>query len=100
MQDGKLTRDESIALLRKLSSDDAFRATFEKEPAAALKQIGIGSGDVAALPPTAAAAMPLPPKEQFQQALQETLDSGTSKHMCLVFPLLKLTYGDADSSAS
>jgi putative modified peptide len=94
MQNGKLTRDEAMALLQKLSSDDGFRATFEKDPAAALKQVGIGNGDVAALPPTALAPQPLPPKEQFQQALDEIREGGVSDHICLIFPLLKLTYGD------
>jgi putative modified peptide len=100
MQNGKLTRDESITLLQKLSSDDAFRTTFEKDPAAALQQIGIGNGDVAALPPTALAPQPLPPKEQFQQALDEIREGGVSDHVCLIIPLLKLTYGDGGASRS
>lgn len=95
MQNGKLTRDESIALLKKLSSDDAFREAFTKDPADALKEIGIGSGDLAALPPSALAPEPLPSKEQFQQALQDVMEAGVSDHVCLVFPFLKLTYGDA-----
>lgn len=100
MQNGKLTRDESIALLKKLSSDDAFRAVFAKEPATALKEIGIGSGDLAALPPSALAPEPLPPKEQFQQALKDVMEAGVSDHVCLIFPLLKLTYGDAGGAKS
>lgn len=94
MQNGKLTRDEAIALLRKLSSDDAFRATFEKDPATALKQIDIGDGDVSALPPSALAPAALPSKEQFKEALEQILEGGVSDHICLIFPLLKLTYGD------
>jgi|SRR5688572_23588640 putative modified peptide len=94
MDNGKLTRDEAIALLTKLSSDDAFRTQFEKDPAGALQGIGIGTGDVAALPPSAAAPEPLPSKEQFQQALTEVKEAGVSYHICLIFPLLKLTYGD------
>jgi putative modified peptide len=94
MQNGKLTREEAIALLRKLSGDDAFRMLFEKDPAAALKEIGIGSGDIAALPPSALTPEPLPPKEQFQQALKEVMEAGVSDHVCLIFPFLKLTYGD------
>ena len=99
MQNGKLTRDETITLLKALSSDDAFRATFEKNPAVALKQIGIGGGDLAALPPSATAPAPLPAKQEFQQALSQILESGVSDHICLVFPLLKLTYGDAGGSS-
>lgn len=95
MQNGKLTRDETVALLRKLSSDDAFRAVFEKDSAAALKQIGVSSSEIAALPPVETATEPLPPKEQFQQALNEVLEAGVSDHLCQIFPMLKLTYGDA-----
>lgn len=99
MQNGKLTRDESIALLKKLSSDDAFRAEFAKDPAAALKQIGIG-GDLTALPQSSLAAAPLPPKDQFQQALSDVMESGVSDHICMIWPALKLTYGDAGGASS
>lgn len=95
MNNGKLTRDETIALLRKLSSDDAFRTMFEKDSAAALKQIGVSSSELAALPPSAITTEPLPAKEQFQQALNEVLEAGVSDHLCQVWPMLKLTYGDA-----
>ena len=95
MNDGKLTREETITLLTKLSTDDAFRAQFEKDPAGALQGIGIGEGDLAALPASALAAQPLPPKEQFQQASEQIKQAGVSDHVCLVFPLLKLTYGDS-----
>ena len=89
-----LTRDEAIALLGKLSSDDAFRAQFEKDPATALQKIGFGADDVAALPADAKAALPLPPKEQFGEALKEIREAGFSDHVCIVVPLLKATYGD------
>lgn len=95
MNKGKLTRDETVALLRKLSSDDAFRAMFEKEPAAALTQIGVSGSELAALPPIETTTEPLPPKEQFQQALNEVLQAGVSGHLCQIWPALKLTYGDA-----
>src|SRR5690606_14653982 len=94
MNNGKLTRDEAIALLGKLSSDDAFRAQFEKDPATALQKIGFGADDVAALPADAKAALPLPPKEQFGEALKEIREAGFSDHVCIVVPLLKATYGD------
>lgn len=97
MNNGKLTRDETIALLTKLSSDDAFRTQFEKDPAAALKGLGIGDGEIAALPADAVAPQPLPPKEQFGEALRQVIDHGVSDHVCMVFPLLKLTYGDNKS---
>lgn len=100
MQKDKLTRDESITLLKKLSNDDAFRALFAKDPATALNQIGIGVGDLTALPQSALAAAPLPSKEQFQQALSEVMESGLSAHVCMIWPALKLTYGDAGGASS
>ena len=99
MNNGKLTRDETVALLRKLSSDDAFRAVFEKDPAAALKQIGASSGEIAVLSPIEGATEPLPSKEQFQQALKEILEAGVSDHICMVWPVLKLTYGDTGGAS-
>ncbi len=99
MQNGKLTRDEMIALLRKLSSDDAFRAAFEKDSAAALKQIGVSNSELASLPPIESTTEPLPPKEQFQQALNEVLKAGVSDHLCQIWPMLKLTYGDAGGAS-
>ena len=95
MQNGKMTHDEAVALLRKLSSDDVFRAQFEKDPATALKQIGMAAADVDASPSSALSPAPLPPKEQFREALGQILESGASDHICMVFPFLKLTYGDA-----
>ncbi|HEY0178277.1 MAG TPA: NHLP-related RiPP peptide [Dokdonella sp.] len=94
MQNGKLTRDESIALLRKLAGDDAFRAAFERNPATALVDIGLSADEIDALPAPATAPAPLPPKEHFHEALQQVLDRGVSNHICLIVPLLKLTYGD------
>ncbi|MGA9421018.1 MAG: NHLP-related RiPP peptide, partial [Rhodanobacteraceae bacterium] len=98
MQNGKMTREESIALLKKLSHDDAFRAVFEKDPVAGLKQIGIDAGKEQ-LPASALAPEKLAPKEQFQQALKDVTELGTSDHVCLIAPLLKLTFGDAGGSS-
>ncbi|MGA8277706.1 MAG: NHLP-related RiPP peptide [Rhodanobacteraceae bacterium] len=99
MQNGKMTRDEAVALLRKLSSDDAFRTLFEKDPAAALKQIGFDNNEIAALPSSATKPESLPSKEQFQEALGEVLESGASDHVCMIVPFLKLTYGDAGGAS-
>lgn len=95
MQNGKLTRDDATALLTKLATDDSFRTVFEKDPSAGLKQLGIGGGDIANLPSAATTPASLAPKAQFQEALDQIRATGTSDHICLIIPALKLAYGDA-----
>ena len=94
----KLTREQTVALLQKLSSDDAYRATFEKDPATALDQIGIDSRQLGPLPAVTSTTPPLPPKGHFQEALNEVQNVGASQHMCQIWPMLKLTYGDSKLS--
>lgn len=46
MSGTRLTREHELSLLKKLSTDDDYRARFEKDPPAALKEIGVaGWGD-------------------------------------------------------
>jgi putative modified peptide len=72
--DMQLTQDQGIALLRKLANDDAFRASFESDPAAAMAGIGISQQTLDSLDSECLEQRTLAPKSVFE-ALLGNVDS-------------------------
>lgn len=68
---GKLPQEQGTELIRRLARDDDFRARFEKDPAAALAELGIGSGVTGSLDSKCLAAKSLAPKEAFATLLDD-----------------------------
>ncbi|MET4615243.1 putative modified peptide [Stenotrophomonas sp. 2619] len=66
-----LTSEDAIRLLDLLSTDDTYRALFEKDPAQALGRISAHAG---ALATDCAAAGPLASKEAFTAARAQLLE--------------------------
>ncbi|MEZ5460428.1 NHLP-related RiPP peptide [Dokdonella sp.] len=94
MSDSRLPKAQELDLMKRLSSDDAYRARFEKSPTDALKEIGVSDSDIAALDPDNLKPGTLAPKDKIAAAHQQ-LDAETlGGHACMVFPLMRLNYGD------
>jgi len=94
MSDTRLPKDQELALLRKLSSDDAYRSRFEKSPADALKEIGVSDSDIAALDSANLQPGTLAAKDKIAAAHQQLDAEVFSDHACMIFPLMRLNYGD------
>jgi putative modified peptide len=67
----QLTRDQGLALLRKLAADDAFRAAFEKDPAGALEGIGVPAGALESLDSKCLEQRTLATKQTFEKLLSD-----------------------------
>ncbi len=79
MADTALTKEQGLALLTKLASDDAFRKSFEEKPAEALFRMGIPAELIVCLPESCLCRRKLASKEEMEEAkrqLAANLDSG------------------------
>lgn len=94
MSDNRLPKDQELKLLQKLSTDDGFRARFEADPAAALAELGVSPKDVASLAPNGFGPCQLADKETIAKSHQQLAETGMTDHVCLIFPALRLNYGD------
>jgi putative modified peptide len=88
--DNVLSKAQAVALLRKLSSDDAFRASYQADPRAALIGLGVAAGG---LPPTMAAIATLADKSVFVMALAQVNADLADVHACLVVPTVRISFG-------
>mgnify|MGYP003435275046 FL=1 len=97
MNKNRLPREQELSLLGKLSSDDAFRTRYETDPRAALKELGVTDSTLASLDPAGLAPGKLADKSVIAQTLKPLTEQGLSDHVCLIFPVLRLNYGDPGS---
>ncbi|MBL0162285.1 MAG: NHLP-related RiPP peptide [Xanthomonadales bacterium] len=100
MTDTMLSKDQAIALLQKLSTDDAFRASYEKSPGEALLAAGISAEVIKSLPRENLAPHKLNSKEAFAASLQQVRSESANVHLCLRVPTVKLSGGSKDSAGS
>lgn len=91
MTDTILSKEQAIALLHKLSTDDTFRASYEKSPGDALQAGGIPSEVIKGLPKANLAPHKLNSKEAFATALQQVRSESANVHLCLRVPTVKLS---------
>lgn len=91
MTDTMLSKDQAIALLQKLSTDDKFRTSYEKSPGDALQAAGIPSEVIKSLPKGNLAPHKLNSKEAFAAALQQVRSDSANVHLCLRVPTVKLS---------
>ena len=87
-----LPKDYALVLLRRLADDDAYRAAYEKDPAQALRDIGVPPDLIAKLPP-GYGNIQLGSKLIFQTALYQVIDQVAEVYMCLRPPNVKLSLG-------
>ena len=98
MTDVVLPKQYALVLLRRLADDDAFRAAYEKTPAAALRVIGVPDDLIAKLPP-GYGNIQLGSKLVFQTALFQLIDEVAEVYMCLRPPNVKLSMGSPSTLA-
>lgn len=94
MSGTRLPKEHELNLLKKLSSDDGFRARFEKSPTAALKEIGVPDAAVSALDAASLKPGKLAEKSAIAEAHAKLDQDALLGHACMVFPMLRLNYGD------
>ncbi len=97
MSGSRLPKEQEIQLMKKLSTDDDYRARYEKNPTDALKEIGVTDDQISALEPAALQPGKLAEKADISAAHGKLVEANISEHVCLIFPLLRLNYGDSDS---
>ena len=66
MTDSALTKQQGLALLSKLASDDGYRARFEQKPAHALSELGIPAQTIVELPAACLCPRKLASKQDFK----------------------------------
>lgn len=92
MADSTLSREHSLALLHKLSTDDGFRSRFEQKPAAALAEMGVPHETIVNLKATCLAPSTLADKTHFVQAHQELANAAAEACLSMSSPNSKLDF--------
>lgn len=91
MTDSTLTRDQGVALLRKLSTDDAFRELFESKPAKALHEAGIPSDTIVNLNAACLCPGKLASKEALAQVLEQLDEQTFASALKMIIPSINLS---------
>ena len=95
MTETTIGKDQAVALLQKLSTEDDFRASYEKSPSEALKAAGISADILQSLPSANLAPTKLNSKEAFAAALKQVLDDSASVYLCHQSPTVRLHSSNA-----
>ena len=95
MNKARLQKEHELNLLKKLSTDDAYRARFEASPTEALKEIGVPDAAVASLDSQNLKPGKLAGKDDIAKAHAKLDAENLTDHACMVWPLLRVNYGDA-----
>ena len=93
MADSTLSREHSLALLHKLSTDDGFRSRFEQKPAAALAEMGVPHDTIVNLKASCLSATTLADKAHFVQAHQELANAAAECCVGMFIPSVKMDFG-------
>jgi putative modified peptide len=93
MSDTRLPKEQELQLLKKLSTDDDYRARFEKSPVDALKEIGVGDDAINKLDPVNLKPGKLANKDVITRAYKSLDELNLSDHMSMIWPMLGLNYG-------
>lgn len=90
MSNARLPKEHELNLLKKLSTDDAYRARFEKSPTEALKEIGVPAAAISALPADSLKSGKLADKAAIADAHKKLSDANTSDQVCLIVPFMRI----------
>lgn len=90
MTDSTLTRDQASALLRKLATDDDFRALFEDKPALALYESGIDAEVIVRLKAACLQSIKLAPKDELLQGAAAMEGNMVTNAMAMTIPMLRI----------
>ncbi len=91
----RLPKEYELAVMKKLSTDDAYRARFEKSPSDALKEIGVSESHIAAMDPSNLQPGKLADKAAIAEAYASLDAENLTRHACMIWPLLRMNYGDS-----
>lgn len=90
MADSSLSTEQGTTLLRKLSTDDAFRDLFETKPAKALHEAGIPSETIVDLSPACLCPRKLTSKEELGRILEKLEAQTFASALKMIIPSIKL----------
>jgi len=93
MADSSLSREHSLALLQKLSTDDGFRSRFEQKPAAALAELGVPHETIVNLKASCLSSTTLADKSHFVDAHKELANAAAECCVGMVVPNVKIDFG-------
>lgn len=91
MADSTLSTDQGITLLRKLSTDDAFRELFETKPAKALHEAGIPPDTIVNLSAACLCPGKLASKAELAQVLERLDEQTFASALKMIIPSIKLS---------
>lgn len=90
MTDTALTKDQGLALLTKLATDDGYRARFESKPAQALAEIGVPPALIVGLPSPCLIPRTLASKQEMAAARQRLAGDIDTSALALTVPSIKV----------
>lgn len=93
MADSTLSREHSLALLHKLSTDDDFRSRFEQKPAAALAEIGVPHETIVNLKATCLAPTTLADKSHLAEGHKQLANAAADASLAMNIPTVGLDFG-------
>ena len=90
MNDTALTKEQGLALLTKLATDDGFRARFEQKPAHALSEIGIPAQQIVELPAACLCSRKLASKDDMEVSRKRLAADVDTSMLALIVPTAKI----------
>ena len=93
MADSSLSREHSLALLQKLSTDDSIRSRFEQKPVAALAELGVPHDTIVNLNASCLSSTTLADKGHFALAHQELTNAAADCCVGMIVPSVKMDFG-------
>lgn len=88
--DSTLSNEQAVALLRKLGTDDEFRARFEDKPALALTEIGLTADEVIRLNARCLTPIRLAEKAELLAIVEQLDQVALQSAMSMIIPEMKL----------
>jgi putative modified peptide len=89
-----ISKAQMLDLLGRLANDDAFRDRFEKNPPAALTEVGIPPNQIKVFPEDHTRPGKVAPKSDFEAARNRLADQVGDECLCMIIPGLRLDFGD------
>jgi putative modified peptide len=90
MADSSLSKEQGLALLKRLAQDDGFRAHYEQKPAEALHQLGVPAEQIVRLPGRCICPGKIASKQAMEQARQRLEANLDTAALSFVVPDPKL----------
>lgn len=89
-----VNKAQMLDLLGRLANDDDFRSRFEKNPPAALAEVGIPPDQIKGFPEDHTQPGKLVPKSEFEAARKRLINQSGEECLCMIVPGMRLDIGD------